>query len=106
MYQFSRSDPAFQDYVDSQFAVINAVCGSLLGSIRSVCDTNVKLGQTMFERTLGVVPRMPPSAGADDVPGAVTGGAEPGPGPGVQSERRIQPERRASKASHGGQPAA
>jgi len=158
MYQFSQSDPAFRSYVDSQFALLNAVSGSLLGSVRSVCDANVRLGQTMVEKTFSVGQRMLASASADGVPGAVAGGAQAAshtlpvherdssmqaadtqvdlvhvaqrdeeqasgtaavlldnagpqnggedPGSGMQSERRMQPERRASKASHGGQPAA
>ncbi|TQK08237.1 hypothetical protein [Herbaspirillum sp. SJZ107] len=158
MYQFSQSDPAFRSYVDSQFALLNAVSGSLLGSVRSVCDANVRLGQTMVEKSLSVGQSMLASASADGVPGAVAGGAEAAsdtlpvherdsatqaadthvdpvhaaqrdeeqasgtapvwpdhagpqnggqdPGSGMRSERRKQPERRASKASHGGQPAA
>jgi len=138
MYQFPQSDPVFQSCVDSQFALLNAFSASLLGSLQSVCDANVKFGQTMLEGTFSAGQRMLTSTSADDALGAAVGLIQPAahtqpayerhpsilaadeqvdlahaaqrhdqdPGTGMPPERRLQSERRASRALQGGRPAA
>jgi phasin family protein len=78
MFPFSQPvNPALRAHLDSQLAFFNDLSQSLSGSFQSVCQANVKLGQTMFEETLSAGQRMLTSTDANGVLGAAASGAQP-----------------------------
>lgn len=59
MFPYSpSSNPAVRSHLDSQLAWFNDLNKTLTGSFQSVCQANLKLGQTMIEETMNASQRM------------------------------------------------
>lgn len=78
MFPYSTSsNPAVRSHVDSQLAWFNDLNKTLTGSFQSVCEANLKLGQTMIEETMNASQRMLSSERPFDALGAVASHAQP-----------------------------
>lgn len=78
MFSFSQPiNPVLRAHLDSQLAFFNDLSNSMSGSFQSVCQANVKLGQTMLEETLNAGQRMLATQNATDVLAAASSGAQP-----------------------------
>ncbi|WP_036250778.1 phasin family protein [Massilia sp. BSC265] len=78
MFPYSpSSNPALRSHVDSQLAWFNDLNKTLTGSFQAVCQTNLKLGQTMIEETIHASQRMLSSERPFDALGAAASHAQP-----------------------------
>lgn len=78
MFPYSpSSNPAVRSHLDSQLAWFNDLNQTLAGSFQSVCQANLKLGQTMIEETMNAGQRMLSSERPFDAMGAAASHAQP-----------------------------
>lgn len=78
MFPYSASsNPAVRSHVDSQLAWFNDLNKTLIGSFQTVCEANLKLGQSMVEETMNASQRMLSSERPLDAMGVAASHAQP-----------------------------
>lgn len=78
MFPYSpSSNPAVRSHIDSQFAWFADLSKTLSASFQSVCEANLKLGQTMIEETMNASQQMLSSDRPFDALGAAASHAQP-----------------------------
>lgn len=78
MFPYSPSStPAVRSHVESQLAWFNDLNKTLSGSLQSLCEANLRLGQTMVEQSMSASQRMLSSNRPFDAMGAAASQAQP-----------------------------
>jgi phasin family protein len=71
------SNPAVRSHLESQLAWFNDLNRTMSGSLQSLCEANLKLGQTMIEESMSASQKMLSSNRPFDAMGAAASHAQP-----------------------------